>query len=35
MKQMAADGLTKLLFVPAFQLFIRMLELYGTWFYKA
>ena len=30
MKQMAADGLTKLLPVPAFQLFIRMLGLYGA-----
>ena len=35
MKQMAADGLTKPLPVPAFQLFIRMLGLYGAWSYKA
>ena len=35
MKQMAADGFTKLLPASAFQLFIRMLGLYGAWSYKA
>ena len=34
-KQMAADGLTKPLPVPAFQLFIGMLGLYGAQSYKA
>ena len=35
MKQMAADGLTKLLSAPAFQSFIGMLGLYGARSYKA